>query len=157
MAKRYRLLDEPSPSPWSNIVVHPLWPLLGLMLGGFWLAVPWFIVNSIALGSSSRIREAVIAISGLLVTSGVVVMIVMGASRGWLEGATLAYAGLTDELIKLATAYILYSLQSRSVAIHEHYGGTVRNGLPVVLLAAILGRRLVLSAIPWQLVRIILA
>src|SRR5688572_26277398 len=63
----YVISDEPRPSPLRDYVVRPSAPLLAMMLGGAWLAWPWFIVNGIALGSPTWRREVamvVIAIAG---------------------------------------------------------------------------------------------
>src|SRR4051795_9855112 len=56
MAK-YEIIDEPLPGRLAGIIVNPFYVLLAQMLGGAWLAWPWFLLNSRALGSSTRTRE----------------------------------------------------------------------------------------------------
>ena len=55
----YEIIDEPRASRASSLAVDPLWPFLATMLGGAWLGWPWFLVNSHALGSSTKGREVV--------------------------------------------------------------------------------------------------
>ena len=47
---------------------------------------------------------------------------------------------------KLAVGYVLYNLQQRSFALHEYYGGMVRNGVLVLVASIFLGAR-VLTAL----------
>jgi len=42
----YRIADEPRPGALSQLAVNPLWPLLAVMLGGTWIAWPWFALNT---------------------------------------------------------------------------------------------------------------
>lgn len=66
MSGSYRLPDEPRPGALSNLVVHPMWPLLSIMFGGPWLSWPWFLVNGWALGSPTRVREALVVGAGVV-------------------------------------------------------------------------------------------
>lgn len=157
MARRYHILDEPTPGPMSNIVVHPLWPLLALMLGGMWLALPWFVINGYGSGSPTRVRELVIAVSGLVLTAGAVSGIIVLDGTQLLQGTSVHYALLGVSLIKLATCYLLYVIQARSFEIYVYYGGVQRSGLLVVFAAAVFARRALWAVIPWQAVRWVLS
>jgi hypothetical protein len=47
---------------------------------------------------------------------------------------------------KLAAAYAVHILQSRTIEIYEYYGGMLRNGLPVAAVSFLVGPRLLESA-----------
>jgi hypothetical protein len=117
-------------------VVDPRWPLLGMMLAGPWLAWPWFAFNGFAVGSPTRIREALVAGLGLLGSVALVFGIAAGIGTGVLAGTTLRLALLGLTLWKLGIGYVLYLIQARTFWVFEHYGGAVRNGLLVVLAGA---------------------
>lgn len=153
-AARYRIEDEPSPGALANAAVNPLWPLLGLMLGGFVVGVTWFIVNGIAVGSPTRVREIVVAAIGLAGATALAIGITVADSMGYLPGAASQYAILPLLLWKLGIGYLLYDTQGRTIEIFQHFGGVLRNGLPVVILAS-LARAPLMGAFPylvWKLV-----
>lgn len=143
----YRVLDEPNPGGFSHLAVNPLWPLLAVMLGGVWLSWPWFVLNAFAVGSPTRSRELGLALGGLVGTAGLLVLL------GWLRyqdllgdvGFSYAVVGLV--VWKLLVSYWLYVLQARTFGLYEYFGGTVRNGALVVVLAFFLRPR-VLAGLP---------
>lgn len=143
----YRVLDEPNPGGFSHLAVNPLWPLLAVMLGGVWLSWPWFVLNAFAVGSPTRSRELGLALGGLGGTAGLLVLL------GWLRyqdllgdvGFSYAVVGLV--VWKLLVSYWLYVLQARTFGLYEYFGGTVRNGALVVVLAFFLRPR-VLAGLP---------
>lgn len=143
----YRILDEPRPGPLSTVAVNPFWPLLGVMLGGAWLSWPWFAVNGFAVGSPTRGRELGVALLGFAGGAVIVLTILQLAGSGVLEGGAVRYAVIALTVWQLAVSYALYALQVRSFHLYEHFGGTVRSGLGVVLLAFVIGRRTVASAL----------
>ena len=53
----YAIADEPEASRLAHLTVRPSMPLLALMLGGAWIAWPWFALNAYAMGSPTRRRE----------------------------------------------------------------------------------------------------
>lgn len=143
----YRIQDEPQPGAWTHLVVHPMWPLLAVMFGGAFVSWPWFAINGFAVGSPTRRRELALAAGGfvgaLLITLGVVLL----ASQSILSDVGVRYALIGLTVWKLGVSYWLFVLQSRSFSLYEHFGGTVRNGLLVVLVAG-LARSRVLEALP---------
>ena len=139
-ATAYRLPDEPLPSGLTRYAVDPMWPLLALMLGGNAFGLIWFVVNGLALGSPTRTREWVLVAISLLGSAGLVFGLDSLAIAGWLQGSELRYAALSIITLKLATAYAIYMMQSRCFEIWEHYGGMARNGLPLLLVIAVIGR-----------------
>lgn len=143
MSSAYRILDEPRPGALSHLAVRPFWPLLGLMLGGFWLALPWFVFNGIAVGSPTRGREILISLGGLAGAAALTFGIFALDGAGWIDSRLEVKLALLVVLVwKLGVAYALCMLQSRSFELYEHFGGRVRNGLLVVLAALWLGPRL---------------
>jgi hypothetical protein len=143
MDTTYRIQDEPSPSALSHVVVNPVWPLLASMLAGAWLALPWFALNSFALGSATRRREWVLVAVALPVTFLLLVVKAVLYRQGVVPEGALPYLDVGLTVWKLTVAYLLFTLQQRSFALHEYYGGTVRNGMFVLLAGAFFGRRAV--------------
>lgn len=153
----YQIVDEPMPGGLARWAVHPLWPLLGVMFGGAWLAWPWFAFNAFAVGSPTRKREAMIAAGGFAGTLAIAFAIVALANLLRWPAAAVSYAVIGLAVWKLAVSYWLFSLQGRSFHLYEHFGGQVRSGLLVLLLAGFLGRRLVLQAVDSGLWRVVLS
>lgn len=133
----YRIPDEPLPGALSRLAVNPLWPLLGLMVGGPWAAWPWFLLNGHALGSPTRLREGLAVLLGLLGTVALVSTILTLDRRGVFTTTTAQLALLLVTLWKIAISYYLYLTQSRSFGLYEYYGGPVRNGALVVIAVAL--------------------
>lgn len=136
----YRLPDEPRPSGLSRYAVDPLWPLLTLMLAGGGFGLAWFAFNTAALGSPTRGREwGCVALS---VVGTVLLALAIAAllHNGWLLPEHRPYAFLSILLLKIGVAYALYLMQQRCFEIWEHYGGVARNGMPLMILLAVVGR-----------------
>jgi hypothetical protein len=144
-SQAYRIADEPTPGGLAHLVTNPIWPLFGMMLAGTWLGLPWFVLNSHAIGSATRWRETAAAALGL---AGAGILVVGGALcfeyMAWPQ-RFIPYFLVIVAAFKLAIAYGIYFLQARSFAIHEHFGGQTRNGLLVVLIAAFALRSKVLQ------------
>lgn len=148
----YRLDDEPRPGALARLAVEPLWPLLGLMLGGAWLGLPWFVLNGMAVGSPTRVREAVLAAIGLLASLGLAFGLLYLWQGGILDKGSLQYAMLVLVVWKLAIGYALFVMQASTIELYQYYGGVLnRFGLPVVLLGAFFLRGLVLNLLPFTL------
>ncbi len=144
MATSYHLADEPHPSTLNRFAVQPFWPLLGTMLGGVWLAWPWFALNSFAVGSPTQRRELLwlgIGVAGALLLTVILVALYQQEVVS-LTVARYALLGLT--VWKLGVSYTVFMLQGRTFQIYEYYGGEVKNGLVVLLLAYLVGRPTVL-------------
>ncbi|MEW5742413.1 MAG: hypothetical protein AB1938_26080 [Myxococcota bacterium] len=131
----YRIVDEPSPSPWKKAVVRPFWPWLAMALAGTWLAVPWFIVNALALGSPTRRREIALAAA----VPVLMVLVVVGAQLlfGLSEGR-VPYVLVAVRFAKLLAGYVLFTWQARAFQLHEHFGGDGRNGVLVLMVGFML-------------------
>ncbi|MBK6687938.1 MAG: hypothetical protein IPG45_25920 [Deltaproteobacteria bacterium] len=132
----YRIIDEPQPSKLSHLAVNPFWILLGGMLGGFWLAGPWFVLNSIAIGSATRRKELEWLFYGVLALLAGLVLVNHLAWRvdeqGW-DLRVVRFGVLAVQLTKLAIYYLLHNQQSRSFQLYEYFGGLVRNGALVAI------------------------
>ncbi|BAV97127.1 hypothetical protein [Lysobacter enzymogenes] len=145
----YRLPDEPLPSGLSRYATDPLWPLLTLMLAGGGFGLAWFAFNSAALGSPTRGREwGCIALSALG-SPALVFAVTAAVGFGALAPTLAPYALLSVLALKVAVAYALYLMQQHTFEVWEHYGGQPRNGLPLMLLLAVVGRgALDMAALP---------
>jgi hypothetical protein len=140
MDATYRIQDEPSPSGLSHLVVNPMWPLLAVMLAGAWLSLPWFALNSFALGSATRRREWVLAGVALPITFLLLTGMELLRANGVVPQGATPYLEVGLSVWKLTVAYILFTLQQRSFALHEYFGGAVRNGMGVLLAGTLFGR-----------------
>jgi hypothetical protein len=142
----YRFADEPDPSALSRFAVRPFWPLLGLMLGGAWLAWPWFVLNGLALGSPTRRKELGLAIAGFatVVVCALVLVVLLGLDV--IDTRVARYSVLGITVIKLGFGYWITTLQDRTYPLYEHFGGTVRNGAGVVMAAFVV--RFLMAELP---------
>ena len=138
----YRLQDEPRPGAWSHLVVNPLWPLFAVMFGGAAVSWIWFAWNGIAVGSPTRRREIFWVLGGFAGSLGVLLVILSLAAAEVIEGAGVRYALLALTVWKLFVSYWLFTIQSRSFHLYEHFGGVVRNGFFVVVVAFFLVNRI---------------
>lgn len=138
----YRIDDEPAPGRLQQIAVRPLWPLLGVMLGGAWLAWPWFVVNGVAVGSPTLRREIAWVVGGFVGTAGLIASIFYLLNTGRLPEAGFAYALISVVVWKLLVSYRLYMLQARTFELYRYFGGTVKNGLMVAVAALFVEPRL---------------
>lgn len=136
----YRIIDEPRPGTLARLTVHPMWPLLAFMFAGVWLAWPWFVVNSFALGSPTRNREIGWLMAGLTGSAVLSLILIYAAQQQILWGTRVDYALLAVTIWKLGISYAVFALQQRTFELYEYYGGTVRNGLIVIAIAFFIGR-----------------
>ncbi|MGO1069402.1 hypothetical protein [Lysobacter sp. CA199] len=139
-ANVYRLPDEPLPSGLSRYAVDPLWPLLTLMLAGGGFGLAWFAFNAAALGSPTRWREWACVALSVIGAPALALAIFAAQHNGLLDAEQAPYAMLSILLLKLGLAYALYLMQQRCFDIWEYYGGEARNGLPLMILLAVVGR-----------------
>ena len=130
----YALPDEPSPSGLARFAVQPFWPLLSVMLVGPWLSWSWFVLNAAALGAPDRLRTLGAVLLGFVGSAALVVGI-GAAVEGGLSEAAVPYLAIGITVWKLGVSYLLHHWQSRTVAVHELYGGTLASGGLVLLLA----------------------
>lgn len=144
---RYRIPDEPLPSTWQHLAVRPFWPLLSVMLAGAWMAWPWLAINAKAIGSPTARTEIRLCLLGFL-GSTVLGLAILGALGAGLihSKPVLSLLMLLVVVWRLGITYWVMILQSRTFHLYEHFGGTVRSGL-YVLLAGIFVQGYVLKAV----------
>jgi len=128
----YRIADEPVPGGLAHMAVRPVWPLFAMMFVGPWFSWPWFVLNGIAVGSPTRVRELIGAIVGFAGSFGIVYAIFHLVEAKVLTQAMLPYAGIVLIAWKISVSYWLYMVQARTFEIYEYFGGIVRSGLVVV-------------------------
>ena len=128
----YALVDEPRPGPLAGYAVRPFWILIGLMLGGAWLAFPWFVFNAHAVGSPSKNREIGLAVAYFGVATFAAMVAVLLGEAG-LPAWVVRYLLLGVVVIKAGAALGVATLQSRTVDLFEDVGGVV--GHPIAVLA----------------------
>lgn len=142
----YRILDEPQPGALAKHAVNPTWPFLALMLVGGWLAWPWFVFNSFALGSNGKKRELAWVVGGVtgivaLIATLIAFRLAVDGSKPWIP-----YLRLIPIVWKLLIAYVVFLSQQRSFEILETYsdgtGEGSRIGAAPLLIGMFVGRRL---------------
>lgn len=137
MAGLYRIADEPIPGRLAHLTVNPFFPLLAVMVGGFWLAVPWFALNGAAMGSATRRREWLWLAGGLLVTGALGGALLYGLVSDVVPARAVRYAVVGLVALRLVVAYAVFTLQQASFELHRHFGGLVRSGVLVLVAAAL--------------------
>jgi len=139
-------MDEPQASGLSQVAVQPFWPLLAIMFGGAWLSWPWFVLNAHAIGSPTRRKEMILAACGfagsLVIGLGIGALLIGEV----LPRGAAPYLILVPVVWKIGVSYWLYALQSRTFGLYEYFGGSVQNGL-IVILAGYFARRAVLGSV----------
>ncbi len=156
MAKSdYRIADEPAPGALSNLAVRPLWPFIAIMFGGVWLSWTWFVLNGIAVGSPTKRKEWLWIAGGLLGSVLLLIGLVSVERNGLVPEVYIKYLTILLVVWKLGVTYALYALQSHTIELYEYYGGTVRNGIFVVV-AALFVSPAVLGPLP-EFMRIVLS
>lgn len=141
----YAIADEPIESSRRHLVVSPSAPLLAEMLCGAWLALPWFAVNAIALGSPTRRKELALCVLSVAVTAVLGATLLALRESGAIESTTVLRLGLLAiSAWKLGMTYAIYIIQERTFQVYEYYGGPVRSaayalGLGISLRATVVG------------------
>lgn len=139
MSATYRIQDEPRPGAMGHLVVNPVFPLLATMMAGVWLGLPWFVFNAFAMGSTTRRKELGFALAVVPGTLLLFILVSLLLGQGVLTQASMPYALVSVLVWKLAMGYVLFNLQQRGFALHEYYGGVVRNGALVLVASIFLG------------------
>jgi hypothetical protein len=142
----YEIADEPTPSEdLGNLVFEPTAPLLAAMVCGAWLAWPWFIVNSIALGSPTKRDEIRLCVLALAGTAAFAAGLYALVDAGIIESKVTLQIGLLGiTAFKLGMAYWVSTIQSRTFDVYTYYGGTVQKAFYVLVIGSYL-RDLVLG------------
>jgi hypothetical protein len=137
MGPTYVIVDEPRRSSLAHLAVRPYFPLLALMLGGAWIGWPWFAINAFALGSATRVKDTVLCTAAVIGSAAMVITLGTLHVLGVLGNGALPYSWLAITVWKLGVGYWLYESQQRTAALREHFGPTLRNGLGVVIVSAL--------------------
>ena len=64
MSSGYVIADDPRPGKLAHLSVSPMWPFFAVMFAGAWLAWPWYVLNSFAIGSPNQKREIALVVTG---------------------------------------------------------------------------------------------
>lgn len=133
MAK-YQLPDEPQPTAFNQYVVRPDGPLLAAMMCGAWLAWPWFVFNAYAMGSPTKRKELALCCAAISGTGALAMVVLALMDAGVIISATsIQIAMLGIAAFKMAMAYYVSNVQSRTFSVYEYYGGMVRSAFPVIV------------------------
>lgn len=134
--RRRRVGDAKAP------VVNPMWPMLALMFAGVWVAWPWFLLNEALMKSDDLRRQAKLVLLGLL-GSTVIAAVILAMVKFELLGVREArYVVLLLVTWKLGVSYVLHARQLESFALWQYFGGQGRNGMYVMIAAALLAEPL---------------
>ena len=127
----YKIIDEPKPTIYSNLVVNPIFILFASILlplffslpwyGRFWIPLVWIVLNGFLLGSPTRIKEAVIAICGCLFLVLLYNAIVFLAETDPVTARTfIPYYRILNQGVIFFVLYLIVFYQSAPYAIHEY-------------------------------------
>jgi hypothetical protein len=131
-ASTYRILDEPVPGTLSRFIVQPFWPLLALMFSGAWIAWPWFVFNSVAVGSATLRREVLLVLAALATSVATVLLMMLVLKTFGPYDRIYTYSRLAIVVGKIVFGYVLYTSQAGSVALYEHFHRPPQSGVWVV-------------------------
>lgn len=157
MTISYRISDEPAPSTLAKFAVKPIWPFLAVMLGGVWISWSWFIFNAIAVGSPTLKKEIFWTVGGLVMSICLAFLIFYFEALGVLDTTIkVQYTLLALTVWQIGVTYALYALQSRTIQIYEYFGGTLRNGLIVVVLAMVFRKSILAIIAPTLFLKMVI-
>lgn len=122
---RYAIPDEPTPSRYTHLVVAPFATLLGVMLGGSLVGLPWMALNGWAMGSATWKRETAVALGALVLQLVLVFLVGFLVAAGVLPRGAAPYCAICIHAFRLAAAYHVCLLQSSSFELYQHFGGRV--------------------------------
>jgi hypothetical protein len=105
-------------------------------------------------GSPTRRKELLWALAGPAGCLALIVALGLLGSERIVTGLALRYLGISLLVFKLYVTYMLFTLQSRSFSLYEHFGGATRSGL-LPLAAAFFLRQPLLEQLP-ELLQIVL-
>lgn len=144
----YVLPDEPRPGALSRFVYPPMWPLLAFMFAGTWLAWPWFLFNSHAMGSPWFRRDAIVVGLGLVGAVAFVLGMGWGIDVEAFGPDAVPYVLLVLVGWKLAIGYALFTSQEGSFELLEAYEEREPPPVPayVVLLVGVVLKSRLLGA-----------
>ena len=144
---RYAIPDEPRPGVLAHAIADPVWPLLAQMLAGSWLALPWWLFNGAALGSSSRRVEWLWVLASVLGSAALAWWLFVYPANKDLSETALRFGVLSIVALKIVCAYALYTLQHRGFEIWSYYGGVASRMPLYVLIGGFLARGFVLESL----------
>ena len=131
----YTIPDEPRPTTLSKYAMRPSGPLLAMMTCGAWLSWPWFAFNAFALGSPTRRKEVAMCVAAALGSAALAGIFMALYNRDIIESRTAIRIGLLAiSSFKLAMAYWISSVQSKTFHVYEYYGGKVRSHYSILMI-----------------------
>ena len=110
----YQIVDEPVPTRLGHLMTSPFWILLATMLGGTWLGWPWFVLNSLAIGSMHRRREIAAVVLGLVGSMALGAALFVAAERAYLDATSAPYTVTVLVVWKMLIAYLLLACKHRA-------------------------------------------
>lgn len=166
----YSRHDLPSRDAGPLPAVRPFVVLAACVFGGVWLGWPWFVLNAFALGVEDKATLAKRIVLGLAGASAIAIAILAVAEPDTLTPSLLSlvlddpepreFSWVPYMLIalvgwKTAFAYLLFQDQRLQAEVYGYYGGTLRNGIPIVAAGSFLRSWILLELLPvgwWTLV-----
>ncbi|WP_237057442.1 hypothetical protein [Microbulbifer sediminum] len=142
MAAGYQIIDEPRPGNLSRLTVDPLWPLLSFMFGGVFISWAWSVFNSAVMGSPTRNREIMAVAFGLLGYFALLFGMDFLVRSELVAGLSHSYTRILLIGFALVPSYYIYLKQSAAFELYEYFGGAVFNGIPLLVVAYLVGGKL---------------
>ncbi|WP_295798627.1 hypothetical protein [uncultured Microbulbifer sp.] len=146
-ATMYQIIDEPRPGALTRLAVNPFWPLLGFMFGGAFFSWVWSLINSLALGSPTRLRELFAILCGFVGYFLLLFAMSFLINLQVFEGLTHQYTRILLVGFSLIPSYYVYLRQSAAYELFEYFGGKALNGIPILLAGYFVGSKFQLAVL----------
>lgn len=144
----YAIPDEPAPSRYQRFVVQPSATLLGVMLGGSLLGLPWMVFNGYAMGSAFRRKELLYAVVTAIAQFGLLGLLIYLTATGVFSKREFGYASLLVHAVRLTGAYFIYASQEKSFDLYQHFGGPVNSKGMFVALVMMVAKLYLVGVLP---------
>ncbi len=135
----YAIADELDETPWRNLVVDPEALVSVELICGSWLALPWLVFNSFALGSRARRTDIALAVTHLASTAVLGIVLLWMIDTGVIESRTVIQVAMVGIATwKLTYAYVLARVQQSAFHVYELAGGAARNTMLITAIGFML-------------------
>jgi hypothetical protein len=128
-----------------------------MMLAGAWLGMALFAVNAWTLRGPHWRRELLLCVATFAGAALLFYAIIWADSAGLLPRVGVKYAALSLVAWKLLLGYWLFISQETSFELYKYFGGKVLNGLPIVIVGALLASRGLAKLVENQVLRIVIS
>lgn len=139
---KYEIIDEPAPGALAQLSTNPMWPLLAVMVASPVYGWLWFIINSFAIGSPTKIREIIVSLMGMVFISFFYLFLSELKQSETIYLDYIEYIRFSGVIVYISISYYLFVVQTQPFQLYEYFNGKVINGVPVLVIGFIFGNEL---------------